>query len=360
LPTVKESWSYHTGVPWRSSADAWRTPAVAGDGTVYALGEHQLIALSASGQLKWQYPDSGPPRFGPLLSVLIAEDGAIWGGTQFGWLIRITAAGEAQPQFGGSVVINQLALSPTGTLLVCGEKLSNTVSTAGFPKEGADITRAIGPSIGSLKSAAFGSDAAVTVEEDTLASWPLDFQQPNWRKKVGWGCHRPAIAKDGTIYVACADEMAAINADGSSKWSFSTKFPTPAVIAEDGTVFFAGLLDGTVYSFHPDGRLRWMFPVGKPVGSTPAISRSGVIYVGSQNGNLYALDNSGTPLWVFKTKGEIGPLTIASDGTVYVQTGDGMLYAIAQPQNGGLAGQWPKLDADQSNTARTIANQDEH
>jgi hypothetical protein len=29
-----------------------------------------------------------------------------------------------------------------------------------------------------------------------------------------------------------------------------------------------------------------------------------------------------------------------------------VLHAIAQPENGGLAGQWPKLDADQRNTAR--------
>jgi hypothetical protein len=57
LPTVKESWTYQTGMPWRSSADFWRTPALGSDGTVYALGEHQIFALSASGELKWHYPD---------------------------------------------------------------------------------------------------------------------------------------------------------------------------------------------------------------------------------------------------------------------------------------------------------------
>jgi outer membrane protein assembly factor BamB len=353
LPTVKESWSYHTGLPpWRASADAWRTPAVGSDGTIYALGENHLLALSPSGELKWTYPDSGLPRLGPLLSVLIADDGAVWGGTNSGWLIRITAAGEAQPQFGGPGVINQLALSPVGVLLVSGNNMSDTIPTTGYPKETRDVALSVGPNLGPLKSAAFGADAAITIEEDSLTSWPLNLQQPNWRKKVSWGCHQPAIAKDGCIYVACVDGMAAINADGSSKWSFPTRFPTPASIADDGTVFFAGIIDGNVYCFDPDGHLRWTFPVGKPVGGTPAISRSGVIYVGSQNGNLYALDSSGNPLWALKTKGEVGSPTIGPDGTVYVQSGDGMLHAIAQPQNGGLAGQWPKRDADQGNTSR--------
>jgi len=353
LPTVRESWTYQTGVPWQASADSWRSPTVGSDGTIYALGEHQVLALSGSGELKWRYPDSGMPRFGSLLSVLIADDGAIWGGTKFGWVIRITKEGEAQPQFGGPGVINQLALSSTGVVLACGANMSNTIATTGYPKDPRDVAGSIGPNLGPLKGAAFGLDEVSTIADDTLTSWTSDFRQANWQKKVGWGCHRPAIAKDGTIYVACDDEMEAINPDGSSKWSFPTKFPTPAVIAENGTVFFAGVIDGNVYSFDPDGHIRWTFPVGKPVGSTPAISRSGVIYVGSQDGHLYALDAAGTPLWALKTNGEVGPPTIGPDGTVYVQSGDGILHAIAQPQNGGLAGQWPKLDANEGNTARS-------
>lgn len=350
---VKESWTYHTGVPWKSSADFWRTPAIGSDGTIYVLGESQIFAVSASGELKWRYPDSGLPRFGSLDSVLIANDGAVWGGTKIGWLIRITDQGEAQPQFGGAVAINQMALSSAGVLLICGDNMSDTITTNGYPKEPRDIAGSISPNLGLMKGAAFGPNMVVTIAEDKLTSWSEDFRQTNWQKEIGSGCHRPSIAKDGTIYVACREEMAAINADGTSKWSFPVKIPTPAVIAENGTVLFGGVIDGNVYSLDPDGHLQWTFPTGKVVGSTPAISSSGVIYVGTQDGHLYALDAAGHPQWALKTKGEVGSPTIGSDGTIYVQSGDGVLHAIPQPRNGGLAGEWPKLDANESNTART-------
>jgi outer membrane protein assembly factor BamB len=352
LPTVKESWSYRTGLPWRQpwagSADSFHTPAIGNDGTIYALSDHGVLALNTGGDLKWNYTS----RFDPQISIVIADDGAIWSGSPVGWLTRTTEAGEGQPQFGGPGSTNQLALSPNGDLLVCGNNMSNSIATSGYPKEGRAITDGIRPGVGPVQSAAFASNAAITVRENTVTSWPLDFTQANWQKKVGWRCQHPAIARDGTIYLSCIDKMLAIGADGSDKWSIPIQMPTPAVIAEDGTVFFGGITDGNVYSVAPDGQVRWKFATGKAMISTPAISRSGVLYVGSQTNYLYALDASGKPKWVFQAQGEVLSPTIGPDGTVYVQTTDGVLHAIAQPENGGLAGQWPKLDADQRNTAR--------
>src|SRR5437773_35836 len=77
--------------------------------------------------------------------------------------------------------------------------------------------------------------------------------------------------------------------------------------------------------------LRWMFQTGGPVYSPPAVGR-GRIYVGSDDGNLYALNLQGVLLWKFQTPSPIMTTpAIGSDGTIYLggesQQG-GVLYAI--------------------------------
>lgn len=344
-PSVKDTWKYHTGLPWKGNADSFHTPALGDDGTVYVLGGDSVLAFTPAGELKWRY---APHDMQPQTSLLVAQDGAIWTGSLYGWITRISSDGEGQPQFGGAGASNQLALSPSGELLLCGRSMSNRFDTTGYPRDVRDYK--IGK-LDPLRSAAFAASGAITIEQDRLTSWPADFQQPVWQRKVGWGCHHPAIAADGSIYLACFDSLTAVNEDGSDKWSFPIKVPSPPVITNDGAVIF-GAIDGDVYKFDAAGNLVWKSALGKAIVSTPAVSHSGVIYVGSQANRLFALDPQGNVLWTLKAYGEVLSPTTGPDGTVYVQSSDGVLHAVAQPENGTLDGQWPKLDADLHNTAR--------
>jgi outer membrane protein assembly factor BamB len=137
------------------------------------------------------------------------------------------------------------------------------------------------------------------------------------------------------------------------KW----KFPTgdrivSSPVYSDGVVYFGGD-DGSVYAVDAaDGRERWKRKTGGPVPSTPAIA-AGVLYVASYDGKVYALDaRSGALRWKFATGGErrfeakglhgfqpksqtiadpfdvflSSPLVVAA--TVYVGSGDGNVYAL--------------------------------
>ncbi len=82
--------------------------------------------------------------------------------------------------------------------------------------------------------------------------------------------------------------------------------------------------------------LRWKFQTGGPVYSPPAVGR-GRIYVGSIDGNLYALNLQGVLIWKFQTSSPIRTSpAIGSDGTIYLAgcvrcdsgTPEGVLYAI--------------------------------
>jgi outer membrane protein assembly factor BamB len=137
------------------------------------------------------------------------------------------------------------------------------------------------------------------------------------------------------------------------KWKFPTgdRIVSSAVFA-DGVVYF-GSDDGNVYAVAAaDGRQLWKRKTGGPVAATPAIA-GGMLYIGSYDGKFYALDmHTGAPQWKFTTGGErrfeakglhgMQPKnqTIADPydvylsspvlggGVVYFGSGDGNVYAL--------------------------------
>ena len=89
------------------------------------------------------------------------------------------------------------------------------------------------------------------------------------------------------------------------KWKFQTGDRiVSSPVFEDGVIYF-GSDDGNVYAVNAaDGRQRWKRKTGGPVASTPAIAGA-MLYVGSYDGRLYALDtNTGAMRWKFTTGGE--------------------------------------------------------
>ena len=89
------------------------------------------------------------------------------------------------------------------------------------------------------------------------------------------------------------------------KWTFPTgdRIVSSPVYA-DGVIYVGGD-DGNVYAVAAsDGRQVWKRSTGGPVSATPAIA-GGTLYVGSYDGKLYALDaRTGALRWKFATEGE--------------------------------------------------------
>ena len=62
------------------------------------------------------------------------------------------------------------------------------------------------------------------------------------------------------------------------------------------------------WAVNPDGTLKWVFETEDGVESSPAIGSDGIIYFGSYDGYLYAVEdngNHGLLKWKFKTDGPI-------------------------------------------------------
>lgn len=74
-------------------------------------------------------------------------------------------------------------------------------------------------------------------------------------------------------------------------------------------------------SVSPTGNLLTTFPTGNSISSTAVISPQGTVYVGSNDGRLYALTLDGVKLWEFdttlpdRTSYVVASPAIAPDGT---------------------------------------------
>jgi PKD repeat protein len=101
-----------------------------------------------------------------------------------------------------------------------------------------------------------------------------------------------------------------------------------AVASASGT-----LTPGGIDSAHPSagpalGHLAWNFTTGSWISSSPAVT-GGVVYIGSDDGNIYALKaGSGEPVWTYRTGNHVSSSPKISGSNVYVGSGDGTFYAL--------------------------------
>lgn len=142
----------------------------------------------------------------------------------------------------------------------------------------------------------------------------------------------PAVA-GGTVYASGTNGLAAFRAsDGTQSWNF-----TPAATDTDPSSFgtlssspavtndtvYVGSSDGNLYAVDANnGDERWRFATGGSVYSSPVVVNDR-IYVGSTDGRVYALDSNGDEVWRASTGRPVLSSPAVANGTVYVGNGEG-------------------------------------
>jgi outer membrane protein assembly factor BamB len=98
-------------------------------------------------------------------------------------------------------------------------------------------------------------------------------------------------------------------------------------------VVYVGSSDGSVYALNAStGAKLWSYLTGLyPIRSSPAVA-NGVVYVGSYDGNVYALSAStGAKLWSYTTGTQVQTSPAVANGVVYFGSGGygvGTVYAL--------------------------------
>jgi outer membrane protein assembly factor BamB len=152
------------------------------------------------------------------------------------------------------------------------------------------------------------------------------------------------------------------------KWIFPTGARVVSSPVSDGHAIYFGSDDGNIYAVDPDsGRQLWQHGTGGPVASSAAIV-NGTLYIVSYDGKLYALDSrTGSTKWKFATSGErhfeakglhgmqpknqtiADPFDVylsspvVAKGVVYFGSGDNNLYAV-DAASGELRWKFPTGD----------------
>jgi|GEM_PF-3668479 len=99
---------------------------------------------------------------------------------------------------------------------------------------------------------------------------------------------------------------------------------------------YLGTYTGFLYALDPSGNIRWTYPpenfsfAEDPMWGGAAIGTNGLIYTGSNEGALYALNASnGSLVWKYQTRSAIDTSpSVGLNGTVYTASSDGVLYAL--------------------------------
>jgi outer membrane protein assembly factor BamB len=117
---------------------------------------------------------------------------------------------------------------------------------------------------------------------------------------------------------------------GTLAWKFQSTGPGnpfgSPLIAADGTVYVSS--STYVYSFNSTGSVLWKYPLSASL-EQPALKDDGTVYVTSTQGALYAISSDGVELWHYDTPDSVfSGASIGAAGDIYFCCDDGLLYAI--------------------------------
>ncbi|MFH1067980.1 MAG: PQQ-binding-like beta-propeller repeat protein [Candidatus Glassbacteria bacterium] len=326
------------------------SPAIGAEGTIYFTSSNEsphsvsyLYALNANGSLNWRYSIN---VFFPSCSPAIAEDGTIYFGDDHGFFYAVntgTGAGLADspwPKFhgntrntgnildnpgygGGTTAEPEIALSADSLEFGTVSLGSSGTRTFYIRNEGS----------AALAVSAIASDnGAFTVDPTSATVAPGDSQAVNVTfSPTAFGSQSATItltsndADEATVMLSVAG-----TAGLAQKWTYQSGgwvFSSPA-IGSAGMLYF-GSDDNYLYALQSDGSLKWRYETGADVSSSPAIGADGAVYVGSYDSYFYAFHADGSLKWQYQAGGGVySSPAIGVDGTVYFGSNDGNLYAL--------------------------------
>ncbi len=155
------------------------------------------------------------------------------------------------------------------------------------------------------------------------------------KAKSHWGFRSSPAIHDGTVYIGSMSSTfyAVDAASGAIHWEKQVgdriEFSSPAA---DANGVYVGCEDGNLYAFDHGGRERWKTPTGAKIESSPII-HGDLVLVGNNAGTVLALNRAhGSITWKATCDGPVFSRPTVANDTVYVGTEGfegGTLYALA-------------------------------
>jgi hypothetical protein len=294
---------------------AFGTPAIAADGTIYALDVNgNLYAFKYN-----SYELVPVPSFSASASTQLAEASTSGGGRFRRWKLDLDTIPTTSPIVG-----------PDGFIVVGGSSRIKIVRPDGMLFRSFGLVQ--GEYVGAL---AIGADRLIYGTTATGHITRLSFDPDGSVKTVsGPGCSTPPLLAYGYVYAGLANgqvvklskntlgQMAIFQADG--------EVTAGPVIGPGGQVL-VGTVNGTLYSLTENLSLRWQRSIGAAVSSVPAFSADALYIVGGDALRAYN-PYSGEPIWTYGLGSGAGngSVAVGYGREIYVQTGSGKVIAVGE------------------------------
>ena len=347
-PTGEVKWSFQTGKEIGSS------PTVANGMVYFGCRDFNLYALDAkTGELKWTFTAGSWIESSPTVA-----NGVVYFGSNDGYLYAVDAlTGDKLWDFQTKYAIKSSPAVVGDTVYFGGDDYFVYAVDAKTGNKKWDFQ-----TNGYVISSPVISDGILYVGSMDNACYALNADSGRFRLKmrVKEVVSSPAV-KDNIVYFTSERYLYAM--DGKARnwpleeefrpwwiqfWVFGLAPPPPPVsgvlwgikltstfsavsnttpVIDDTILYTTGgskvlKVDLTTKEFI------WTYQTGGTIRSSPALA-NGVIYVGSNDGKLYAINaQDGKPLWNFQTGDQITSSPTYADGVVYVTSLDGTIYAI--------------------------------
>jgi glucose dehydrogenase len=166
----------------------------------------------------------------------------------------------------------------------------------------------------------FSAYAPKAIAQKSSSDWPMFHADPS---HSGAGTGNPALTP-------------------TLLWNYTTGGTIESSPAVVNSVVYIGSFDGNVYALNAtNGDKIWNHTTGKHVYSSPAVV-GGVVYVGSGDGNVYALNaTNGALFWKYTTGNLVDSSPTVVNGVVYVGSDNGRVYALGLPTSSSPASSKP-------------------
>jgi outer membrane protein assembly factor BamB len=338
------------------TADVFYAPTITAQDVVYA-GE-MLANLSKTVTVRCNIDD-------PDATLQILRADLSWlGGSNVQVLARASGntwswTGEIWPSAVGDMVVTFTALTTHGFAVTAQKIVPVTGSVpllSGIQLSGSLLANLSAPLTIACRADDGTGITGVTADLGSLgvpapAVFALNSVTGLW---VWSGTAMPATIGDKTITITAVAGSGLANSSAvtvpvraSSKWAVPLPLggmldSSPAA-SPDGSTVYIGSTDGNLYAVNAGGSVKWARSLGGSVQSSPAVSSDGkFIYVGSGDGSLYAVVSDNNQAWrcLIGSRVYSSPALSPDEMTVYVGADNGNLYAV-NASTGSIKTGWP-------------------
>ncbi len=139
-----------------------------------------------------------------------------------------------------------------------------------------------------------------------------------------WGMFRGSQSLTGIAAITLPSPL-------KLRWSFQAKDSIESSAAIVDGVVYVGSMDNSLYAIDlATGKLRWRYNAAGAIQESSPCVRNGIVYVGDLNGILHAVDAvTGKVRWTFKTESEIKSSPNCYGDRVYFGSYDQNLYCLS-------------------------------